>query len=199
MDNILEVRKLSKSYGDKKAVENISFEIHKGDIFAFIGPNGAGKSTTIRSVVGSLEFDKGDVVICGHSVKDEPIECKKNLAYIPDTPDIYEHLTGIQYLSFIADAFRISNIERKNKIREYADRFEMSNALGNLISSYSHGMKQKISIIAAMIHSPKLMVLDEPFVGLDPKAAVTLNMAPPFSQSSCITIFKVTEIGRAHV
>ena len=168
MDNILEVRKLSKSYGDKKAVENISFEIHKGDIFAFIGPNGAGKSTTIRSVVGSLEFDKGDVVICGHSVKDEPIECKKNLAYIPDTPDIYEHLTGIQYLSFIADAFRISNIERKNKIREYADRFEMSNALGNLISSYSHGMKQKISIIAAMIHSPKLMVLDEPFVGLDP-------------------------------
>lgn len=176
MDNILEVRKLSKSYGDKKAVENISFEIHKGDIFAFIGPNGAGKSTTIRSVVGSLEFDKGDVVICGHSVKDEPIECKKNLAYIPDTPDIYEHLTGIQYLSFIADAFRISNIERKNKIIEYADRFEMSNALGNLISSYSHGMKQKISIIAAMIHSPKLMVLDEPFVGLDPKAAVTLKM-----------------------
>lgn len=176
MDNILEVRKLSKSYGDKKAVENISFEIHKGDIFAFIGPNGAGKSTTIRSVVGSLEFDKGDVVICGHSVKDEPIECKKNLAYIPDTPDIYEHLTGIQYLSFIADAFRISNIERKNKIREYADRFEMSNALGNLISSYSHGMKQKISIIAAMIHSPKLIVLDEPFVGLDPKAAVTLKM-----------------------
>ena len=109
-------------------------------------------------------------------MKDEPIECKKNLAYIPDTPDIYEHLTGIQYLSFIADAFRISNIERKNKIREYADRFEMSNALGNLISSYSHGMKQKISIIAAMIHSPKLMVLDEPFVGLDPKAAVTLKM-----------------------
>ena len=175
MDNILEVRKLSKSYGDKKAVENISFEIHKGDIFAFIGPNGAGKSTTIRSVVGSLEFDKGDVVICGHSVKDEPIECKKNLAYIPDTPDIYEHLTGIQYLSFIADAFRISNIERKNKIREYADRFEMSNALGNLISSYSHGMKQKISIIAAMIHSPKLMVLDEPFVGLDPNV---VNLSP---------------------
>jgi ABC-2 type transport system ATP-binding protein len=146
-----------------------------GDIYGFIGHNGAGKSTTIRAVVGVLDFTEGEICIDGHSVKTEPMACKQVTAYIPDNPDLYENLTGIQYLNFIADVFDLSSDEREERIQKYADLFEITRDLGDLISSYSHGMKQKVAIISALIHSPKLLVLDEPFVGLDPKAAFTLK------------------------
>ena len=173
---VLEIKKYSKSYtGTVKVVDDISLIVESGDIYGFIGHNGAGKSTTIRAIVGVLDFEEGEIYIDGHSVKDEPIECKKNLAYIPDNPDLYENLTGIQYLNFISDVFNIDSIARQERIKKYADMFEISDSLGDLISSYSHGMKQKVAIISALIHDPKLMVLDEPFVGLDPKATFTLK------------------------
>lgn len=173
---MLEIKNFSKSYSSgKKAVNNLNLVVEDGDIYGFIGHNGAGKSTTIRSVVGVLEFEEGEIMINGHSVKDEPIKCKEMLAYIPDNPDLYEHLTGIQYLNFIADIFKVSAQDRENRIKKYGDMFEITDALGDLISSYSHGMKQKVAIISALIHEPKLLVLDEPFVGLDPKAALTLK------------------------
>lgn len=173
---ILEISNYTKTYGaDKKAVDNLSLTVESGDIYGFIGHNGAGKSTTIRAVVGVMDFEEGEIYIDGHSAKTEPIECKKITAYIPDNPDLYENLTGIQYLNFIADAFGVDNTVRTQKIQTYADRFEITDSLGDLISSYSHGMKQKVAIIGALIHSPKLLVLDEPFVGLDPKASFTLK------------------------
>ncbi len=173
---MLDIRHFSKSYGGKqKAVDDLCLTVNCGDIYGFIGHNGAGKSTTIRAVVGVLDFTEGEIFIDGHSVKEEPIACKKITAYIPDNPDLYENLTGIQYLNFIADIFEISAEEREEQIRKYADLFEITEALGDLISSYSHGMKQKVAIISALIHRPKLLVLDEPFVGLDPKAAFTLK------------------------
>ena len=176
MSAMLEIKNYTKSYGSgKKAADNVSLTVEAGDIFGFIGHNGAGKSTTIRAVVGVLDFTEGDIFIDGHSVKTEPIECKKITAYIPDNPDLYENLTGIQYLNFIADVFEIGAAEREELIKKYADAFEITDALGDLISSYSHGMKQKVAIISALIHSPKLLVLDEPFVGLDPKAAFVLK------------------------
>lgn len=174
--SMLEIKNYTKVYGEgKKACDNVSLNVEGGDIFGFIGHNGAGKSTTIRAVVGVMDFTEGEILIDGHSVKDEPMECKKITAYIPDNPDIYENLTGIQYLNFVADAFGISTEDRKKRIDDYAARFEITDALGDLIASYSHGMKQKVAIISALIHEPKLMVLDEPFVGLDPKAAFTLK------------------------
>ncbi len=173
---MLEIKNYTKSYGSgKKAADNVSLTVEAGDIFGFIGHNGAGKSTTIRAVVGVLDFTEGDIFIDGHSVKTEPIECKKVTAYIPDNPDLYENLTGIQYLNFVADVFGIGAGEREEVIKKYADEFEITDSLGDLISSYSHGMKQKVAIISALIHSPKLLVLDEPFVGLDPKAAFKLK------------------------
>ena len=173
---MLEIKNYSKSYSKgKKAADNVSLTVESGDIYGFIGHNGAGKSTTIRAVVGVLDFIEGEIYIDGHSVKDEPIACKKVTAYIPDNPDLYENLTGIQYLNFIADVFEIDGEERKERIKKYADLFEISDSLGDLISSYSHGMKQKLAIISALIHSPKLLVLDEPFVGLDPKASFKLK------------------------
>jgi len=173
---MLEIRHLSKSYkGNTKAVDDVSINVMSGDIYGFIGHNGAGKSTTIRAVVGVLDFTEGEIMIDGHSVKDEPIACKKVTAYIPDNPDLYENLTGIQYLNFIADVFNIGDEERQQSIRKYADLFEITDALGDLISSYSHGMKQKVALISALIHKPRLLVLDEPFVGLDPKATFTLK------------------------
>lgn len=174
--SMLEIKNYTKVYGEgKKACDNVSLNVEGGDIFGFIGHNGAGKSTTIRAVVGVMDFTEGEILIDGHSVKNEPMECKKITAYIPDNPDIYENLTGIQYLNFVADAFGISTEDRKKRIDDYAARFEITDALGDLIASYSHGMKQKVAIISALIHEPKLMVLDEPFVGLDPKAAFTLK------------------------
>ena len=173
---MLEIKNYSKSYGGgKKAADNVCLTVESGDIYGFIGHNGAGKSTTIRAVVGVLDFTEGEIFIDGHSVKTEPMECKKITAYIPDNPDLYENLTGIQYLNFIADVFGIGANEREELIKKYADMFEITSALGDLISSYSHGMKQKVAIISALIHSPKLLVLDEPFVGLDPKASFILK------------------------
>ena len=173
---MLEIKNYSKSYSEgKKAADNVTLTVESGDIYGFIGHNGAGKSTTIRAVVGVLDFTDGEIYIDGHSVKTEPIECKKITAYIPDNPDLYENLTGIQYLNFVADVFEISAQDREERIKKYADIFEITDSLGDLISSYSHGMKQKVAIISALIHNPKLLVLDEPFVGLDPKATFTLK------------------------
>ena len=173
---MLVIEHFSKTYkGSKKAVDDISLKVEAGDIFGFIGHNGAGKSTTIKAVAGVLGFEDGEISIHGHSVKKDPLLCKQEMAYIPDNPDLYEHLTGIQFLNFIADIFGISADVRNERIKKYADEFEITGNLGDLISSYSHGMKQKLAIIGAVIHEPKLLVLDEPFVGLDPKAAVVLR------------------------
>ena len=172
---MLKIINLSKSYKNKKAIENISIEVNKGEVFGFIGHNGAGKTTTIKSIVGIHNFEEGDILINSKSKKENHIECKENIAYIPDNPDIYESLTGIQYLNFIADIFKVSKTEREEKIKYYSEQFEINKALGDLISSYSHGMKQKLVIISALIHSPKVLILDEPFVGLDPKASFILK------------------------
>lgn len=173
---MLEIKHYSKSYGNgKKAADDVCITVDGGDIYGFIGHNGAGKSTTIRAVVGVLDFTEGEIYIDGHSVKNEPMACKKVTAYIPDNPDLYENLTGIQYLNFVADVFGIGTAERNERIKKYGDLFEISDSLGDLISSYSHGMKQKVAIISALIHQPKLLVLDEPFVGLDPKASFVLK------------------------
>jgi len=173
---MLSIRNFSKVYkGGKKAVDNLSLEVEAGDIYGFIGHNGAGKTTTLRVVAGVLDFEEGDILINGMSIKKEGVACKKITAYIPDNPDLYEHLTGIQYLNFIGDIYSISKIEREELIKKYGDAFELTSNLGDLLSSYSHGMKQKLAIISALIRKPKLLLLDEPFVGLDPKAAHTLK------------------------
>lgn len=173
---MLEIKNLTKTYkGGKKAVSNLNISVKAGDIYGFIGHNGAGKTSTIKCIVGIHDFDEGEILINDMSVKEEPIKCKSMLAYIPDNPDIYEYLTGIQYLNFMADMYGVSAGEREKRIKEEADAFEITASLGDLISSYSHGMKQKLAIIGALIHRPKLLILDEPFVGLDPKAALTLK------------------------
>jgi ABC-2 type transport system ATP-binding protein len=173
---ILEIKDYTKKYSeDKVAADHVTLTVESGDIYGFIGHNGAGKSTTIRAVVGVLDFSEGEIYIDGHSVKTEPIECKKITAYIPDDPDLYDNMTGIQYLNFIADIFEISSNEREKSIKQYGDMLELTEALGDLISSYSHGMKQKLAIISALIHKPKLIVMDEPFVGLDPSASYKLK------------------------
>lgn len=174
--SILEINNFTKTYGkDKKAADDICLRVEAGDIYGFIGHNGAGKSTTIKAIVGVLDFSEGDIFIDGHSVKTESMACKKITAYIPDNPDLYENLTGFQFLNLISDVFEIGASERQERIKKYADMFEITDDLGSLISSYSHGMKQKVAIISALIHEPKLMVMDEPFVGLDPKATFTLK------------------------
>lgn len=174
---MLKIDKLSKTYkGGKKAVDNLTLQVDAGDIFGFIGPNGAGKTTTIKAMVGILDFDEGDIFINNLSVKSDSLGCKKIIAYIPDTPDLYEYLTGIAYLNFIGDIFKVEKREREERIKKYADLFDLTENLGDIISSYSHGMKQKLAIIAALIHSPKLLVLDEPFVGLDPKSSYALKV-----------------------
>ncbi|MDD3221157.1 MAG: ABC transporter ATP-binding protein [Clostridia bacterium] len=173
---MLSIKNLTKTYkGGKTAVSHLNLEVEAGDIYGFIGHNGAGKTTTIKAVVGIIDFEEGDVHIDGISIKDDPLLCKSKLAYIPDNPDLYEYLTGIQYLNFMADIFHISKADREERIKNHCEAFELTSSLGDLISSYSHGMKQKLAIIGALIHKPDLLILDEPFVGLDPKAALTLK------------------------
>lgn len=173
---MLQINNLTKIYkGGKRAASDVSLHVEKGDIYGFIGHNGAGKTTTIKCVVGIHDFDEGDIYVDGMSVREQPLACREVMAYIPDNPDLYEYLTGIQYLNFIADIFRVSAKDRQERIEREAEAFEITSSLGDLISSYSHGMKQKLAIIGALIHRPKLLILDEPFVGLDPKATLTLK------------------------
>ena len=172
---MLQIQHLTKSYGGKKAVDDLSLHIRPGEICGFIGHNGAGKTTTLRSVVGILQFDAGEITIGGKSIKTDPLACKRELAYIPDNPDLYEFMTGIRYLQFIADIFAVPAQERQEQIRELAGRFELTDDLAQPIAAYSHGMKQKLAIIAAWLHHPRLIVMDEPFVGLDPKASHLLK------------------------
>ena len=172
---MLNIKNLTKTYGEKKAVDDLTLHIAPGEIYGFIGHNGAGKTTTLKSVVGILQFDEGEITINGISIKDDPLACKKIIAYIPDNPDLYEYMTGIKYLNFIADIFGVSADDRRERIHKYADMFGLTADLAQPISAYSHGMKQKLAIIAAWIHDPKLVIMDEPFVGLDPKAAHLLK------------------------
>ncbi len=172
---MLRIENLTKTYGNQKAVDNLSLHIRRGEIYGFIGHNGAGKTTTLKSVVGILGFDEGEIYIDGKSIKNSPVECKRMIAYIPDNPDLYDFMSGIKYLNFVADIFGVSADERQESIRKYADAFELTKDLAQPISSYSHGMKQKLAVIAAWLHSPKLIIMDEPFVGLDPKAAHILK------------------------
>ena len=172
---MLKIEHLTKVYGGKKAVDDLSLHIQPGEIYGFIGHNGAGKTTTLKSVVGILQFDEGEITIDGISIREQPLACKKKFAYIPDNPDLYDFMTGIKYLNFIADVFGVDENTRQERIRKYAELFELTNDLGQPIAAYSHGMKQKLAIIAAWMHDPKLIIMDEPFVGLDPKASHLLK------------------------
>ena len=172
---MLVINHLTKAYGEKKAVDDLNLHIHAGEIYGFIGHNGAGKTTTLKSVVGILQFDQGEILIDGKSIRSDPLACKREIAYIPDNPDLYDYMTGIQYLNFIADVFGVSAQDRQARIRKYADLFELTADLAQPIAAYSHGMKQKLAIIAAWLHQPKLILMDEPFVGLDPKASHLLK------------------------
>ena len=172
---MLKIEHLTKVYGGKKAVDDLSLHIQPGEIYGFIGHNGAGKTTTLKSAVGILQFDEGEITIDGISIREQPLACKKKFAYIPDNPDLYDFMTGIKYLNFIADVFGVDENTRQERIRKYAELFELTNDLGQPIAAYSHGMKQKLAIIAAWMHDPKLIIMDEPFVGLDPKASHLLK------------------------
>lgn len=172
---MLKIEHLTKTYGDKKAVDDLSLHIRPGEIYGFIGHNGAGKTTTLKSVVGILNFDSGDIFIDGVSVKENPLACKEKIAYIPDNPDLYDFMTGTQYLNFVSDIFRVDTEKRTSLIKKYAEMFEIADDLSSPISSYSHGMKQKLAVMSALVHSPKLVIMDEPFVGLDPKASHLLK------------------------
>lgn len=187
---MLHIEHLTKTYGEKVAVDDLCLHIKPGEIYGFIGHNGAGKTTTIKSVAGILQFEKGKITIDGKSIQEEPLACKKQMAYIPDNPDMYDFMTGIKYLNFIADIFEVSMADRKERIDKYVDLFEMTDVLGQPISTYSHGMKQKLAIISAWIHNPKLIIMDEPFVGLDPKAAYLLKgMMREFCNQGCAIFF----------
>lgn len=172
---MLKIEHLTKTYGEKKAVDDLSLQISRGEIYGFIGHNGAGKTTTLKAVTGILQFDEGEILIDGKSVRTSPVECKREIAYIPDNPDLYDYMTGIKYLNFIADIFAVSAADRQDRIRKYADLFELTADLAQPIAAYSHGMKQKLAIIAAWLHQSKLIIMDEPFVGLDPKASHLLK------------------------
>ena len=173
---MLNIQHLTKIYGGKKAVDDLSLHIRPGEIYGFIGHNGAGKTTTLKSCCGILQFDSGDILVDGVSIRKDPLACKKRMAYIPDNPDLYEYMTGIQYLNFIADVFGVPAAERAERIRRYGDAFELTGDLAQPVSAYSHGMKQKLAILSALVHAPKLLLMDEPFVGLDPKTSHQLKV-----------------------
>ena len=172
---VLKAENLGIAFGGLKAVDNFNMELGESELVGLIGPNGAGKTTTLKSIAGIMEFDQGNIYIDNKSIKEEPLACKKVMAYIPDNPDLYEYLTGIKYLNFIADVYGVSQAERTDRIKKYGDMFELTDSLGEPISAYSHGMKQKLAVISALIHEPKLIIMDEPFVGLDPKASHLLK------------------------
>ena len=172
---MLDIQHLTKTYGEKKAVDDLTLHIAPGEIYGFIGHNGAGKTTTLKSVVGILQFDQGEITIDGRSIKTDPLGCKREMAYIPDNPDLYDYMTGIKYLNFVADIFGVSAADRQDRIRQYAGLFELTEDLAQPIAAYSHGMKQKLAIISAWLHRPRLILMDEPFVGLDPKASHLLK------------------------
>ena len=192
---MIEIKNVSKSYDGKvKALNDISFKIDNGEIFAFIGHNGAGKTTMIKSLVGILDFDSGDILINGKSIKKEPIECKREMAYVPDNPDLYENMTGLDFINFICDIYDVSLEDRKVNIEKYSKMFEMDCKLGSDISSYSHGMKQKVALIAALSHNPDVLIMDEPFVGLDPKAVFDMKEVMHKMAKDGKTIFFSTHI-----
>ncbi|MDD6614885.1 MAG: ABC transporter ATP-binding protein [Lachnospiraceae bacterium] len=191
---MLRIENLTKVYGEKKAVDHLTLHIQPGEIYGFIGHNGAGKTTTIRSCCGILQFDEGEIYIDGVSIKKDPIACKRKLAYIPDNPDLYEFMTGIQFLNFVADIFGVSAGDRQERIRRYADMFELTDDLAQPISAYSHGMKQKLAVISALLHDPRLIIMDEPFVGLDPKATHLLKTVMRELCSSGTAIFFSTHV-----
>ena len=172
---MLKINHFTKTYGDKKAVDDLTLHIHAGEVYGFIGHNGAGKTTTLKSVAGILQFDGGEILVDGVSIKADPLACKKKMAYIPDNPDLYDFMTGIQYLNFVADIFGVPTQERSQRINQLAEAFELTASLNQSIGSYSHGMKQKLAIISAWVHQPELILMDEPFVGLDPKASHILK------------------------
>ena len=172
---MIEIKNVTKKYGNKKAVDNVSFDVNDGDIFAFIGHNGAGKTTLIKSIVGIHDFDDGDILIDGMSIKDNPVECKKLMAFVPDNPETYEHMKAIDYINFICDMYEVPLEERTNNIKKYAEIFDMTDKLNDTIESYSHGMKQKVVLISALAHDPRILIMDEPFVGLDPKAVFDIK------------------------
>ena len=173
---MLNIQHLTKAYGGKKAVDDLSLHIRPGEIYGFIGHNGAGKTTTLKSCCGILQFDEGDILVDGVSIRQDPLACKRRLAYIPDNPDLYEYMTGIQYLDFVADVFGVTAAERAERIRRYGDAFELTGDLAQPVSAYSHGMKQKLAILSALVHAPRLLLMDEPFVGLDPRASHQLKV-----------------------
>ena len=172
---MIEIKNVTKRYGSKKAIDNISFKVEDGDIFAFIGHNGAGKTTLIKSIVGIHDFDEGDILINGMSIKDKPVECKKLMAFVPDNPETYEHMKAIDYINFICDMYDVDTETREKNIKKYAKLFEMEDKLGDTIDSFSHGMKQKVVLISALAHDPQILIMDEPFVGLDPKAVYDIK------------------------
>ena len=172
---MIEIKNVTKKYGNKKAVDNVSFDVNDGDIFAFIGHNGAGKTTLIKSIVGIHDFDDGDILIDGMSIKDNPVECKKLMAFVPDNPETYEHMKAIDYINFICDMYDVDTETREKNIKKYAKLFDMEDKLGDTIDSYSHGMKQKVVLISALAHDPRILIMDEPFVGLDPKAVFDIK------------------------
>ena len=187
---MLRIDHLTKIYGDKKAVDDLSLPIRPGEIYGFIGHNGAGKTTTLKSCCGILQYDSGEITVDGISMKRDPIACKGKIAYIPDNPDLYEFMTGIQFLNFVADIFSVSAADRKSRIEKYAGLFEITGDLNQPISAYSHGMKQKLAIISALLHEPKLIMMDEPFVGLDPKASHLLKeMMKDMCAKGCAIFF----------
>ena len=191
---MIEIKNLTKSYGDKKAVDDISFNVNDGEIFAFIGHNGAGKTTTIKSIVGINDFDSGDILINGKSIKQKPMECKKEIAYVPDNPDLYENMKAINYINFICDMYDTSEEVRKENTIKYAKMFEIEDKLNDTISTFSHGMKQKIALISALVHEPKILIMDEPFVGLDPKAVFDMKNTMKEMCKEGKTIFFSTHI-----